>query len=367
MAKYGIVTHSKYFNFVNYGSMLQCYALQKTLDKMGVDNTIIDYRNDALLTKDIYHPLKNMKDNRFVSRLGCFLSYPDIKKANRKFEKFWDENYNKTEKKYTSSNFNELQFDGYICGSDTIWDIDESAGFDKGFFADFECMKGKNNISYSPSVGDRPFIEDDRKELTEMLKNFTHISMRETNNSGIADSCTDKTIFKTIDPTLLLDSDEYESIVKEPSVKKPYILIYSREYNKNMTKFADSLAKKYNLDVIEISLRKQNFYKHKMAYNTGIDEFLGLIKNAEFVITNSYHGAIFSIQFRRELYVFSRDCCSNKINVMLEMAGLSERLTKSAVIPELRKTDYDAVWRRIKAEREKSFDYLKNALSVADK
>ncbi len=366
MFKYGIVTHSKYFNFVNYGSMLQCYALQQTLNKLSVDNTVIDYRNDALLSMDVNNPLKNMRDVRFASRIGCLISYPSIRKANKKFNAFWSEYYRKTDEVYTSENFNKLDFDGYICGSDTIWDINESEGFDRGFFADYECMLGKNNISYSPSVGDRPFTEMDREELTLMLENFKSISVREISNIGILESCTNKKIVRTLDPTLLLECHEYEKITKESSYTKPYILLYSREYNSEMVKFADKLAQKYKLKVIEISLRIQNCFKHKMAYNTGVDEFLGLVKNAEYVITNSYHGAIFAMQFRREYYVFSRSGCSNKIQALLNLVGLDERLLTSADCEEQMKIDYNNVWDIIKIERQKSIEYLKTALNMEE-
>ena len=364
MKKYGIVTYSKYFNFVNFGSMLQCYALQQTLNKLGVDNIVVDYRNDALLAKDINDPLKNMRDRRIISRLGCRLSYPQIRKANKKFDDFWNKHYHKTDKIYTSRDFDELELDGYICGSDTIWDVDESQGFDRGFFADFDCMHGKHNISYSASIGDRAFVEADRGELTRMLKNFKHIAMRETNNKGIVDTCTDIPITETIDPTLLLDRCDYEKIMKEVKQEKPYILLYSREYNPDMVRFADKLAKKYGLKVIEISLRIQNFYKHKMAYNTGVDEFLGLVNNAEYVITNSYHGAIFAMQFRREYYVFSRSGCSNKIKVLLENVGLQDRMLDSSHCEEQKKIDYDDVWRRIAVRRIDSIAYLKEALNI---
>ena len=112
--RYGIVTQTKYYNFVNFGAMLQCYALQQALNKLGVDNTVVDYRTDPLLLTDIDDPLKSMQDSRFLSRLGCRLSYPAIHRANRKFDAFWEKNYRKTPKVYTSQNFNELDFDGYI-------------------------------------------------------------------------------------------------------------------------------------------------------------------------------------------------------------------------------------------------------------
>ncbi|MBQ8194160.1 MAG: polysaccharide pyruvyl transferase family protein [Oscillospiraceae bacterium] len=364
MKKYGIVTYTIYFNFVNYGSMLQCYAVQQTLNKLGVDNVVVDYCNDTLLTKDMDDPLKNMLDKRLSSRLGCWLSYPHIRKANRKFYDFWNTRYRKTDKLYTSQNFNELEFDGFICGGDTIWDTKESAGFDRGFFADFDCMHGKHNITFSQSVGDSPFAEEDRSELTRLLKNFKHISLRETNHMGIIDTCTELPINSTIDPTLLLDRSDYEKIIKEEKQKKPYILLYSRSYNAEMNKFADKLAKKHKLKVIDISLRIQNFYKHKMAYNTSVEEFLGLVKNAEYVVTNSYHGMIFAMQFRREFYVFSRPGCFNKIKTLLEIAAIESRMLTVCENDEQEKIDYDDVWERIAVKRADTIAYLKEALNI---
>lgn len=69
--RYGIVTQTKYYNFVNFGAMLQCYALQQALNKLGVDNTVVDYRTDPLLLTDIDDPLKSMQDSRFLSRLAA--------------------------------------------------------------------------------------------------------------------------------------------------------------------------------------------------------------------------------------------------------------------------------------------------------
>lgn len=360
--KYGIVTYHKYFNFVNYGSMLQCYAMQQALNKLGVENEVVDYCNDALLDKDIDDPIKNMWDKRFLSTFGCRLSYPEIHKVNKKFENFWNLHYRKTPQKYTSKNFNELSYDGYIIGSDTVWCTEESEGFDDGFFANYGCMKGKNNITYSASVGDTGFQEKDRATLTGLLKNFKNIAVRENVNLGILSDCTQQEIFCSIDPTLLLDVEDYTKLEAPLATDRPYLLLYSRQYNKEMFAFAEKVAKKRNLQIIDISLRKQNMFKHKMAYNTGVEEFLTLTKNADCVVTNSYHGAIFAIQYRRDFYVFTRTQAGNKISFLLDRFGLSGRLMTNSAQGEKQPIDYSAVWNLITSEREKSLEYLRSSL-----
>ena len=87
--RYGIVTQTKYYNFVNFGAMLQCYALQQALNKLGVDNTVVDYRTDPLLLTDIDDPLKSMQDSRFLSRLGCRLSRSEERRVGKECRSRW--------------------------------------------------------------------------------------------------------------------------------------------------------------------------------------------------------------------------------------------------------------------------------------
>jgi len=91
-------------------------------------------------------------------------------------------------------------------------------------------------------------------------------------------------------------------------------------------KFATELAKKNNWKIIEISLQAENAKKHKMFYEAGVEEFLSLVKNAEFVVTNSFHGMIFSVQFRKQFVIFSREQCDNKIEELIGLFGLSDRM-----------------------------------------
>lgn len=363
---YGIVSYNYYGNFMNYGSMLQSYALQKVLDKLGVDNVIVDYCTDALLDKDPDHPTKNMHDKNFISRLNCYLSLPAIRRCNKKFEQFWNTQYKKTEKKYTSANFNELQLDGYVCGSDTIFCIQESEGFDDGFFANYSCMKDKHCVAYAASFGDATFSESESEVLNQRLNNFSSILLREDTMLDYVKEHLNGTVERVIDPTLLLKPEEYKDITGEQPKEEPYVLVYSRRYNPKMLEYADKLAKKHNLKVIEISLRALNAWKHKMAYDAGIEEFLSLVKNAQYVVTNSFHGMVFGLQFSKDLYVFSRESANNKISDLLETVGAKHRLLTEVPQGDIEKDaiDYARVHQRLAVEREKSIGFLKQVLET---
>lgn len=365
---YGIVSYNYYGNFMNYGSMLQSYALQKTLDKLNINNIIVDYCTDALLDKNPYNPIKHMHDTDFTARLNCWLSLPAIKKCNKKFERLWNTQYKKTKRKYTSRNFNELQLDGFICGSDTIFCIQESEGFDDGFFANYNCMKDKPCIAYAASFGDAVFSGKELSILRKRLQNFSALLFREDTMLDFVRENANVLVEQVLDPTLLLKPEEYSDItacMKEK--RRPYILLYSRRYSKEMTVFADKLARKHNLDVIDISLRAVNMWKHHMAYDAGVEEFLELIKNAEYVVTNSFHGMVFGLQFSKDLYVFGRESAKKKIGVLLEKVGAGHRLLTS-VPAELEKTaiDYKKVHEVLQKERMRSIELLERAIKNAE-
>ena len=133
-------------------------------------------------------------------------------------------------------------------------------------------MKRKKNIAVSASFGDAEFSSKDLEILKERLKNFSAIAVRENMHFDILTEFGPSDVICSIDPTLLLDVKDYDKLIEKCKIKK----------NK----------KKY-------LLRATNFYKHKMAYNTGVEEFLSLVKHAEYIVTNSYHGGIFSIQYRK--------------------------------------------------------------------
>lgn len=375
MKKFGIISYNMYGNFTNYGSALQSFALLTAINRLSADEyeaIIVDYCPDILKDKNILNPMTNMWDQDEESLERCRRSLPAIKENYNKFQDFFKLNYKLSQKKYTSSNFNQSlsdeKLDGYICGSDTVFAVPEF-GFDDGFYANYDVMQNRS-VAYAASFGDYEIPDSDLEELGNRLKNFQYIALRESEKIETAKHLTRKEIYKVIDPTLLLNTEDYAKITKEPEIKEPYLLLYSRRNNPEMQTFAEEYANTHGLKIVEISLNAFNENKHIMRYDAGVEEFLGLVKNAAFVITNSFHGMIFAIQFSRPFYIFSRKLCNNKIEELLSALKISGRLLNSndykTITDSTEDIDYSAVHCRIDSLREDSLNKLNFMLQSFD-
>ena len=120
-------------------------------------------------------------------------------------------------------------FDGFVCGSDTVFCIDESNGFDDAFFANYQCMK-KHSIAYAASFGDTKIKENEYSLLDERLQNFTAIGLRENRMLSYVKEHVQVPVMKTIDPTLLLEPGDYDAITEDRLESAKYLLLYTRRY-----------------------------------------------------------------------------------------------------------------------------------------
>lgn len=364
---FGIVSYNIHCNFTNYGSALQSWALSETLKKLGCRPVLVDYCPDCLKDKDPLNPMKNMWDTDEESRRMCELSLPAIRVNYEKFERFYTERFNRTKKVYTKENFNEIiddeQLDGFVCGSDTIFCVDEF-GMDDGYYANYDCMKNGHTIAYAASFGDSHFTPETYQILNERLNNFKALGIREKWMIPYIREHSKTPVQNVLDPTLLLTQDDYDKIaVPERLEEQKYLLLYARRYNKKMFDYAERLAAAHGWRIIDISLRATNAGKHRMFYEAGVEEFLSLVKHAEYVVTNSFHGMIISVHYRRPFVVFSREQCDIKIDEVLDLFGLSNRKMITGE-EKLKDFSYNSVQLRINSERFSSLNYLRSNLGL---
>ena len=369
---FGIISYNIYCNFTNYGSALQSWALSQAINKVpNCKSMLIDYCPDVLKNLDPLNPFANMWDKDEESRRMCELTLPAIRENYKKFDKFYKTRFDKTKNKYTSENFNnvmvENNIDGFVCGSDTIFCIDEFKGFDDGYYANYPCMKNGYSVAYAASFGDAHFNDDTYRILYDRLNNFKAIGLRENAMVDYVRNNVSIPVEKVIDPTLLLTSKEYDVLAEDRLIKEKYVLLYARRYNKKMEEYADKIAEENGWKVVEISLRATNADRHQMFYEAGVEEFLSLVKNAEVVVTNSFHGAIFSVQYKRPFYVFSREQCDSKIDEVLQLFGLRDRLMINGEENIESNINWDDVHKRIDEARNQAFDFLINELTGIDK
>ena len=340
------------------------------IDRIGADyglcSKLIDYCPKVLEDSDCLNPIKKMWDTDMETRRQVEMMMPAIDENYRKFEDFYTQRFRRTKRKYRDDNFNEViedeKISGFVCGSDTIFCINEFKGFVEGYFANFDCMRGKS-ISYAASFGDPVFSANDYLILNERLKNFKALGIRENNMLPYVKGQVNVLTERTIDPTLLAEASLYDSIIAKPQMDEKYILLYSRRYNQNMEQFAERKAREMGLKLVEISIRAANAEKgHIMRYDAGVEEFLSLVKNAESIITNSFHGVIFAVQLKTPFYCFSREQGDTKIGEILDLFGLGNRIMVNGMEDVSPVIDFDEVHRRIAQARKPSEDYLRYAL-----
>ena len=282
------------------------------------------------MNKDPLNPFGAMWDKDEVSKKMCKLSLPAIRENYYKFNSFYTNKFYRTPKKYTSANFNEVMEDenlsGFVCGSDTIFCMDEF-GFDNGFYANYDYMR-KKSISYAASFGDPTFTEEKYRRLNELIPNFLSFGLRENLMLPYIKEHTTVPVQRVVDPTLLHTSEKYDTLAyPERLEKEKYLLYYSRRYSPAMEKNTQKIAKKHLRKIFHIIHKTTNAEKgHRMFYEAGVEEFLSLVKYAEYIVTNSFHGMIFSVQYRKPFVIFSREQCNNKIDEILDLFGLKDHI-----------------------------------------
>ena len=369
MKKIGIVSYNIYCNFTNYGSALQSWAMNQVVARLGYKPIMVDYCPEVLKDKNPLDPFKNMWDKDEESRRMCALTMPAIQENYKKFDTFYHQRFNRSKKAYDCKNFNEIVNDeslsGFLCGSDTIFCVDEF-GIDDGYYANYDSMKN-HSISYAASFGDSHFTTETYQLLDDRLKNFKALGIREKGMIPYIRERVSVPVDKVLDPTLLLSEQDYNTISADESCvpNEPYLLLYARRYNPQMEAYAIRLAKENNWKIVEISLRATNAEKgHIMRYDAGVEEFLALTKSAQYVITNSFHSMIFAVQFRRPFIIFSREQCDTKIDELITLLGLGNHKFVTGIELFPPQINYEEVFERLKPSREASLLFLGHSLEL---
>lgn len=371
MKKIGIMTHHKFYNA---GTMLQAYALQKKIEMMGEEAEIINYTTETYrrTTKEkIFSILKN--------------PYIIIEKITKKYEKKANKNkielttkaFDEFHKKIKTSKEcfkteQELQknctgYDIYMTGSDQTWNPYIPSN-QEAYLLNF-APKDKIRVSYAPSIGGNNIPEKSKELFKTSLANFKNISCREKIGKEILENISNKKVELVLDPTFLLDKEQWNSISKEVSVDKKYLLCYFLGRNKqNITK-ANKIAKDKNLKIVSIyTMDGGKTAKSNLKFGIGPSEFLYLVNNAECVCTDSFHGVAFSSIFNKDFYAFKKRKDNNKSDNnrlidLLYRLNLEDRLISNDTNIEYSNIDYMKVNEKLKQEKKKSEEYLAKCIN----
>ncbi|WP_296875414.1 polysaccharide pyruvyl transferase family protein [Thomasclavelia sp.] len=300
--KVGIVT---WFYYDNYGTRLQAMALQNFLLNDGYNVELINFEPPEIYTKkrkNISLPYLLKKANVFIKKNRY---KKDIRQRNKKLNCFLDK-LNKTRLITNEDEYIAIcnKFDVIIFGSDQIWNPKVYHEFYYGDYNDIYSIK----LAYAPSLGVSELNEKETERLKKSLKDFYSIYIREQTGAKIISKIMSKEIIQVVDPTLLLNSEEWNKLLKiKHNSKENYILCYFLGDNKNHWKAVKRFSNDKNLKLKIIGYSDSSFIENKdLIVNVGVDEFVSLIANAKYVITDSFHGLIFSIIYKKRFVVFER-------------------------------------------------------------
>lgn len=352
------------------------YAFQKSLEKYyGIKSVVIDYFPKAVEGDNLKYPILNNDSARkfpywVAAKFNWTLGFlANIKRYN-KFERFIKQYIEKTEVSFSYQQLKNTltiedgKFPIYVCESDVIWKVMSEETIDDNFFLNFPAAVGSRKVAYAPSLSTKELSGHLLERFKGLVKGVDAISAREKKGAEYLSRITGKEVPWVLDPTLLLNAMDYEALLKEPS-EKNYLLVYTvTENDIRMVKEAVRYGKEHNLKVIEISNYAINRFivNHHVEVGVGIEEWLGYFRNADVVVTNSFHGFCFSVIFKKDVYLFQRNNEDYKMQNIAESLGMKDRLIgfEDKKIPShVEIIDWEMVDEKLDVMRTQSHQYIK--------
>lgn len=357
-------------NANNYGAILQAYASQLSLSKYG-KVTIINYNNrhisrsfDLIRFKPSFHGLMGTAKDlcRLLPR----------QRVIRKFKCFVSNNMQQTTAYQADSLMqgSEKKYDVYVAGSDQIWNpncVSNNEAIDEIYFLQFAPESSKK-ISYASSFGNYKFSCNEEQLVKGYLSKFDSISVREKQSQIYLQSLLKKPVQHVLDPTLLLNKSEWLHAAGLDNVIAPYekyILLYTVPKALLIDKVVKRFSKLLGIKVIAIDQGLSAGTKvDKQIRDAGPKEFLELFAHAEFIITDSFHGVCFSLDFERPFVAVSSGVHANRIESLLDLIGLDDRLivNESQIKNITIESNYSNGYKALSQEREKSLDFIAKSL-----
>ena len=375
--KVGIITH--YYNSLNYGGNLQAYALCRYFNKQGIDAEQICYVLPGKVKE------RNINIKLYLKKhIKEFIYKRQIDSLRRtRGEAF--HNFNKvmiphSVNQYTEENIQECvkEYDLFVTGSDQVWNL---LWYRRAFFLDF-VPHAKHKVSYAASIGMNRLDDEQKNIFKNSLQSFDSISVRENDAVELLSSVIDKEISYVVDPTFLLNTEDWDEVCEKRIYQEKYIFAYFLGSNNNAKMLAQEFARTHNIQLIYIPYASGQWNRREFIIgdvkmmDASPEKFLSLIKYAEYVFTDSFHAVVFSVIFRTQFFVFNRDekgSMSSRITSLTDMFDMKNRFcaTKECETMEyiecLEEIDYIEEFPKFKSCLENSYEFIrKNIIEVVN-
>ena len=352
----------------NYGAVLQCYALQQYLRNHS-DNQVqvVDFTTDTHYRQDRYF---KKRSNNPIKQLAYVLltlfRFPALLKRRQRTKTFKDDNIRWTSLYSSESQLlsNPPKFDVYCTGSDQVFNL--SGEYKDVYYLHFNTFGGRK-VAYAPSFGSSVFDAETKEEVSLYVKDFQALSCRENDGAEFLSKVTGTDVPVVLDPTLLLTKEDWLAVAHKPSSPESYILVYDLNGGKNLITIAKKVKERYKLPIVCITDKIEAFYHiDRQIYGAGPAEFVGWFANAEFVITDSFHGTVFSIIFSKPFISYiAIPRASSRIISLLNNLGLAEHIVTKDNLTDVNDDALNGidVESKLNALKSNSFEYInKNIL-----
>lgn len=376
MKKVGIVS---FHVAINYGVYLQAYALQRKIEELGYEPEIVDYRKRTdetdgrikralrRIMKEHMSPKEIVRDVRAVLRGRKLSGVQEISHRKKAFWDFADKHFKLTRfyENYQSICQDHAEYDACVCGSDQIWNPLYTK-CNPVYFLEF--VPPEKRIAYAPSIAIQKIPDEYTKALESKIGQFAAVSLRERSASELWAGKLKRDVYNVVDPTLLYSGREWKEMAVMPK-EEHYVLCYFLGHDEAYLKLIRRIEEKYHLKAVILPFAYEAIMKYPgiKAY-ASIEEFLGYICNADFVLTDSFHGTAFSVNFNRNFYVIKRadkgGQMHSRIHDFLENIGLEDRelQVEDAGSVALETIDYAPVNVKLDKWIQDSVNYLDTSL-----
>lgn len=369
----------------NFGSQLQVLATVKKIEDLGYNTEIIRYKK-KITPAFVMQTIPRLFNVSFIkTKLASkkkkreIQKHPEIERnisvRNKRFEQFVSEYFTNLSKLYAGwENLvkeTAKNYDVFLCGSDQLW-LPNNLG--SHFYTLEFAPDNKPKISYATSFGVSQIPRNQRKSTARYLNRFQHLSTREIAGQKIIEDLTGKKVDVVCDPTLLFDAEDWSKMIAvKRIIDEPYAFCYFLGTNEEHRKAANEFKKQTGLKLVTCPFL-DNFVEGDQTfgdiqiYDMDAADFVNLIRYADYILTDSFHGSVFSILHHKKFMTFNRfnagakNSKNSRIDSLCTLLGLTERRFAGNVMDVQKEIEYSSVDEKLKELRDASASFLENSL-----
>ncbi len=358
----------------NYGAMLQAYALEKTLNGLGYDCEVLDYRfpyidqwSGIRTWNDLVQQYGFLRGSYQYYRWICVRYYQHQGTMQRRFNRFMRKRIRLSRKVYFDADMlSKADYDVIVIGSDQVWNPKLTNGLAEEYFGARFDTSNMRLVSYAASCGKAEFDAENVDRIESLLRRFHNLSVRERGLAEFIQNTYHIPVEPVMDPVFLPSPDVWVrlSAKVQPPIDEPFLLIYAFDAGEEIFTLAKKVASERKLKIVYLTYKKDNRLDDILQLtDCGPEEFVALIRKASFVCTTSFHGEAFSILLEKNFYCIAHPQYGQRNIDLLREVGLLDRLITPSDIPrEITDCDYSTVSSKVEQLRQHSLDVLSRML-----